>query len=238
MQSGLHPEMRPDAPKYPHGTLMKRVIKGALFQMTIPGLIWGLIGKLCWLGAGQNPKIENHRVGSMKRTLWLVLFLSAPALLADLKIGEIPPLLLLEGKAGGRVDGSAWSSAELTGKVHVLMYVDPDKVKVNSHVEEALADEEFDPQHFATIGAINMAASWKPDFAIDLILKTKQEKYPNTVYVRDKNSAFVSQWGLVDQGYHVLGVSGDGKIIFSAPTKLTTEQIRELIGLIRNHISR
>ncbi len=174
----------------------------------------------------------------MKHILWLALLLLAPALLADLKVGEAPPLLLLEGKAGGRVDGSAWSSAELTGKVHVLMYVDPDKVKVNSHVEEALADEGFDPQYFATIGAINMAASWKPDFAIDLILKTKQEKYPNTVYVRDKNSAFVSQWGLVDQGYHVLAVSGDGKIIFSASTKLTAGQIRDLIELIRNHISR
>jgi hypothetical protein len=173
----------------------------------------------------------------MKHILLLILFLSSPALLADLKIGETPPLLLLEGKEGGRVDGSAWSSAELTGKVHVLMYVDPDKVKVNSHVEEALADQDFDPQKVAAIGAINMAASWKPDFAIDLILKGKQEKYPNTVYVRDKNRAFVSQWGLVDQGYHVLGVSGDGKIIFSAATKLTAEQIRELIELIRKHIN-
>ena len=196
------------------------------------------MGNVSWPVARQSPQIESHRVGSMKHILWLALLLLAPALLADLKIGEAPPLLLLEGKAGGRVDGSAWSSAELTGKVHVLMYVDPDKVKVNSHVEEALADEGFDPQYFATIGAINMAASWKPDFAIDLILKTKQEKYPNTVDVRDKNSAFVSQWGLVDQGYHVLAVSGDGKIIFSASTKLTAGQIRDLIELIRNHISR
>ena len=173
----------------------------------------------------------------MKHTLLLIFALSSQALLADIKIGEAPPFLLLEGKAGGRVDGSAWSSAELTGKVHVLMYVDPDKVKVNSHVEEALANEKFDPQNFATVGAINMAASWKPDFAIDLILKGKQEKYPNTIYVRDKSRAFVSEWGLVDQGYHVLGVSGDGKIIFSAGTKLTADEIKELIELIRKHIS-
>ena len=184
-----------------------------------------------------KPEIESLRASYMKRILLLILVLSPPALLADLKIGQAPPLLLLEGKAGGRVDGSAWSSAELTGKVHVLMYVDPDKVKVNSHVEEALASEQFDPQNFATIGAINMAASWKPDFAIDMILKDKQEKYPNTVYVRDKNRAFVSQWGLVDQGYHVLGLSGDGKIIFSAATKLTADQIKELIELIRKHIT-
>lgn len=185
----------------------------------------------------EKTEIESLRASYMKRILLLFLVLSSPALLADLKIGQAPPLLLLEGKAGGRVDGSAWSSAELTGKVHVLMYVDPDKVKVNSHVEEALASEKFDPQNFATIGAINMAASWKPDFAIDMILKDKQEKYPNTVYVRDKNRAFVSQWGLVDQGYHVLGVSGDGKIIFSAATKLTADQIKELIELIRKHIT-
>lgn len=185
----------------------------------------------------EKTEIESLRASYMKRILLLILVLSSPALLADLKIGQAPPLLLLEGKAGGRVDGSAWSSAELTGKVHVLMYVDPDKVKVNSHVEEALASEQFDPQNFATIGAINMAASWKPDFAIDMILKDKQEKYPNTVYVRDKNRAFVSQWGLVDQGYHVLGVSGDGKIIFSAATKLTADQIKELIELIRKHIT-
>ena len=55
-----------------------------------------------------------------------------------LEVGQIPPSLTLEGKAGGRVDGSPWSSSELMGKVHSVFYVDPDKKKVNAHVEKAL----------------------------------------------------------------------------------------------------
>ncbi len=37
----------------------------------------------------------------------------------------------------------AWSRSELKGVVHILMYVDPDKVKINEHVEEALAKEQY-----------------------------------------------------------------------------------------------
>ncbi len=169
--------------------------------------------------------------------LTTLLLLQPNPVSADLALGQAPPVLILEGDAGGRVGGGLWSSASLEGKVHVLMYVDPDKVKINRHVEEALAKEEFDRQLLASVAVINMAASWKPDFAIDLILKGKQEKYPNTIYVRDRDRAFVTKWGLVDQGYHVLALSANGEVIFSVANELSNKQVTNLIETIHKHIS-
>jgi len=58
---------------------------------------------------------------------------------AELIVGERPPEVTLQGDAGGRLDDSLWSSAALAGRVHLLMYVDPDESGLNAHVEQAVA---------------------------------------------------------------------------------------------------
>ena len=73
----------------------------------------------------------------------IVLFVVSSSVNADLELNQVPPLAQLAGEAGGRLDGTSWDSSELEGVVHILMYVDPDKVKVNEHVEEALAKEQY-----------------------------------------------------------------------------------------------
>ena len=164
----------------------------------------------------------------------LATFLALPAA-AQLNIGETPPTVIFDGESGGRVGGGAWSSDSLMGKVHILMYVDPDKVKVNSHVEDALAAQNFDRSNVASVAVINMAATWKPNFAIDLLLKSKQEKFPNTLYVRDLKRVLVAAWGLVDDGYHVLVIAPDGRVIFSGANALSDSQVEQLIATIRHH---
>ena len=105
----------------------------------------------------------------------LTICLGPPAM-AQLIIGEAVPTVVLNEENGGLVGGGPWSNASLNGKVNILMYVDPDKVKVNAHVEDALAAETFDRDKVASVAVINMAATWKPNFAIDMLLQKKQEK--------------------------------------------------------------
>ena len=165
----------------------------------------------------------------------ILAYCLAPATMAQVVVGEVVPTVVLDEKKGGLVGDGPRSSASLKGKVHILMYVDPDKVKVNAHVEDALAAEGFDRDKVASVAVINMAATWKPNFAIDMLLKKKQEKYPNTLYVRDLQRVLVDAWGLVDDGYHVLVVGRGGEVLFSGANALSEAQVAQLISTINQH---
>ncbi len=162
---------------------------------------------------------------------FLTLGLSLPVG-AEIRLGEALPPVLLEEDSGGQLDGSPWNSGSLTEKLHILMYVDPDEVGVNAHVEDALAQQNFDQEKIRSVAVINMAATWKPNFAIDIILKGKQEKFPNTLYIRDLQGELVKKWGLIDDSYHILLVGTKGELLFSAGDALSEVQVKELISII------
>ena len=153
-----------------------------------------------------------------------------------IEIGEIPPKVELREKLGGRLDGKPWSSEELQGKVHVLFYVDPDEKDTNNDASEALDREKFSSDKFQSVGIINMAATWLPNFAISSAVKDKQKRYPKTIYVRDYKRVLVSAWKIADDSSNVLAFDREGKLIFRKDGKLTTEEIHTLIKVIRDHL--
>jgi predicted transcriptional regulator len=73
----------------------------------------------------------------------------------------------------------------VTGKGLCVFYVDPDEKDTNNEASDALDREKFPSEKFQTVGIINMAATWLPNFAISSALKDKQKRYPKTTYVRD-----------------------------------------------------
>ena len=166
---------------------------------------------------------------------FLVFFLINQAALA-VELGEIPPKVELKEKLGGRLDGKPWSSEELQGKVHVLFYVDPDEKDTNNDASEALDREKFSSEKFQSVGIINMAATWLPNFAISSSLKDKQKRYPTTIYVRDYKKVLVNAWKIADDSSNVLAFDKKGKLIFRKDGKLTAEGIQTLIKVIRNHL--
>lgn len=155
---------------------------------------------------------------------------------AQLVIGKPLPLVELDGKLGGRVDGGAWSSAELKGKVHTIMYVDPDEKDVNEHVERALNQEQFPRDRFASVALVNTGATWKPDSAIRVVLKGKQKDYPDSVYVMDRQKTLVKRWKLADDNYHILTLDKDGRLLFEKSGRLSDKDIQELVRIIRKHL--
>ena len=135
----------------------------------------------------------------MKKVSFSVLFvLLSVGLFAGLPVGQNVPLLELSGDDGGRVDDTAWSSSELVGKVWVIVHADPDESETNNAATEALKAEDYPKDVYGSVALINMAATWKPNFAINLILSGKQEDYPSTVYVRDNDNMVGEKWGLAD----------------------------------------
>jgi YtfJ family uncharacterized protein len=152
------------------------------------------------------------------------------------EMGEIPPKVELKEKLGGRLDGKPWSSEELRGKVHVLFYVDPDEKDTNNDASEALDKEKFPSDKYQSVGIINMAATWLPNFAISSSLNDKQKRYPRTIYVRDYKKVLVQAWNIADDSSDVLVFDKKGVLIFRKDGKLTAAEIQTLLKVIREHL--
>jgi len=168
-------------------------------------------------------------------TVLFALFV-LPQMAQAIEMGQVPPKVELKEKVGGRLDGTAWSSEELKGKVHVLFYVDPDEKDTNNDVSEALDKEKFPAEKFQSVAIINMAATWMPNFAISMSIEDKQKRYPRTIYVRDYQKALVDAWKIADDSSDILAFDKQGKLIFRKDGKLSPEDIQKLIKAIKDKL--
>jgi YtfJ family uncharacterized protein len=155
---------------------------------------------------------------------------------AEMQMGQVPSKVELKEDLGGRVDGGAWSSEEMKGKVHVLFYVDPDEKDLNNDASEALNKEKFPPEKYQSVGIINMAATWLPNFVISSSLEEKQKKYPRTIYVRDYKKVLVNAWSIADDNSDVLAFDKQGRLIFRKEGKLSSEEIQKLLQVIKDNL--
>lgn len=171
-------------------------------------------------------------------TVYLGLMLSVSALAqSQLKMQEVPPAVKLSGEEGELVkDGSPWDSASLPGKVMMIVYVDPDEGDLNEKLTERLTAEKLDLDKFGSVAIINMATSWKPNLVINSVLKGKQEKYINTLYVKDMKKKLVNAWGLKDDSYHVLMFNKSGALIFDKHGKFSDTDIEAFVKLAKESI--
>ena len=167
----------------------------------------------------------------------IILILVPTMLLAELPIGEIPPKIVLKGDLGGRIDGTQWSSEELVSeKVIVLFYVDPDESELNNHVSDALKAENYPKEKYGSIGMANMDATWLPNFAINIKLKSKQEKHKETVYVKDLDKILVKKWGLSDDNSNVVVFGKNGRVLYSVDGKFTDAQVKEIVKVVWDNL--
>ena len=177
----------------------------------------------------------NHKekeISMKKVSISIFLVLLSVGLFATLPVGQNVPQLDLAGDAGGRVDDTAWSSSELVGKVWVVVHADPDESDMNNTATEALKAKDYPDEFYGSTAIINMAATWKPNFAIDMILSGKQEDYPSTVYVRDIHNKVGKVWGLADDSNNICVIDPSGKVIFSVDGQLSAADIEKMISLI------
>ncbi len=169
------------------------------------------------------------------KLLLLSLFITLN--LFGLNVGEKPKTVTIEGENGGLAsDGSAWSSSSIQGKVYVLFYVDPDEKDTNSHFSEKLKAKKYDRSNYGSIAIVNLAATWKPNFIIESLLKDKQEKFPDTVYVKDKNSVLVNEWGVKNDASDILIFSKDGTLLFYKAGAMSDEDIQKAFALIEANL--
>jgi YtfJ family uncharacterized protein len=153
-----------------------------------------------------------------------------------LEVGSTPQNIVLSGENGAKIDGSAWHSSMLKGKVHILFYVDPDERTKNDALTEALKKRHFDRKKFASVAVINLAATWMPNVILESLLAKKQKEFPDTVYVKDKKKVLVRKWQLADDESDVLVFDKQGKLLYKKFGKLSDTEIKDLITLIEKHL--
>ena len=173
----------------------------------------------------------------MKLKMLLVALLATINLYA-VTVNEKPKEVVISGKNGGLVkDGKAWDSSMLKNKVYVMFYVDPDKKDVNEEFSQALKAKEYRKKGaFGSIAIINMAATWKPNFAINIILKSKQKEFPKTIYVKDYNKVLVKKWGLRDDASDILIFSKNGTLLFYKAGKMSTSDTQKAFDIIEANL--
>lgn len=152
-------------------------------------------------------------------------------------LGENPKPVTIDKDNGGLVsDGSAWKSSSIKDKVYVVFYVDPDKKDVNEEFSKLLKKKRYDGKKFGSMAIINLAATWKPNFIIGSILKRKQKEFPRTIYVKDKRSVLVKEWGLKDNASDILIFSKSGKLLFYKAGKMSEDDIKKAISIIESNL--
>jgi uncharacterized protein len=174
----------------------------------------------------------------LKAFLAVLVCLGVQSAWGELAMDQAPKAVVLHDELGGHLDGTAWSSDELKGKVSVLFYVDPDEKDLNNEASEALKAAKFPRQKYQSFGIINMAATWLPNFVISASLKKKQEQYKDTIYIRDFRKVLVKEWGLTDDTSDVLAFDKSGQLIFRKDGKLNEEEIENLVKTIGGAIQK
>ncbi len=172
--------------------------------------------------------------GKMKKII-LGCLLAAVSSMA-IEVGNVPPSVVLSGEKGGKVDGSAWSSSMLKGKVHILFYVDPDERELNESLTHALKKRHFDRNKYASVAVINLAATWLPNAILESKLKAKQKEFPDTIYVKDRKKAVLKQWGLADDNSDILIFDKKGKLLYKKFGKLSNKEIQNVLALIEKNL--
>ena len=157
--------------------------------------------------------------------------------LSAFTLGEVPKQVEISGENGGLVeDGGAWNSSTLKDKVIVMFYVDPDEKELNEDFSAARKAKKYDRAKYGSIAIINMAATWKPNFAIESVLKSKQKEFPDTLYVKDKKSVLVQEWGLADDNSDIVIFAKDGTVLFHKDGKMQKEDIARALQLIEENL--
>jgi YtfJ family uncharacterized protein len=170
----------------------------------------------------------------MKKSILGMLLVIANSM--AIEVGKVPGIVSLDGENGGRINGTAWSSKMLKGKVYILFYVDPDKKDLNEDLSNALKKRHFNRKKYGSVAVINLDATWMPNALIESKLKTKQKKFPDTTYVKDKKKVLVNKWKLADDNSDILIFNKRGKLIYKKFGKLSAKEISSVLALIEKNL--
>jgi len=166
----------------------------------------------------------------MKIILFLTILMFSLASFSGL------PRVILSGDKGETLDGEAFDTATLKGKYYMLVHIDPDAKSLNEHVDEALDAENIKSKEYGSVAIINTKATWMPNAAIRIALKSQRKKHPHTIYVLDYSKTFVNEWNFKDNSSSYMVINKEGLPIFRKDGKLSDDDVKRLLQTLRDNL--
>ena len=129
---------------------------------------------------------------------------------AELPLGEVPPVIELSGDKGEGSMVKAGAAANSRRRYLPFSMLIPMR-RTSTMMPAKRSKPRILTSRNGSVAVINMAATWMPNFAIQMKLESKQKDYPTTTYVKDMEKILVEQWGLADDSNDVLIFDREGK---------------------------
>lgn len=179
---------------------------------------------------------------TLKRIGRLQLFIAASILFTTqsfaLTIGSSAPDVIIGPSNGGYIkDGAAFKLNDLSGKLQVIWYVDPDEKNLNEYAQDQLRAKNFDLDKVGSVAIINFAATMVPNFILGGVIESSQEENKKTVYVKDLEKVMVKKWGLKDDSSNVVVLDKNLKVLYWFGGKLDKEETERMLDAITQNIS-
>ena len=170
----------------------------------------------------------------MKKSILFLTLLTLNSL--ALSLNTTPKKVSLNNENGGQTNHEAWHSTMLKGRVHILLYVDPDERQDTSAILDAIKGANFDNKNHKVIAIINLASTWMPNALIETKLKSSQKDRPDMLYVFDKTKYLVKKWNLKDNTINVLIFDKSGKLVYQESGHFSSVKIDKILTLIEQNI--
>jgi hypothetical protein len=151
-------------------------------------------------------------------------------------IGETLPEITLEKDHGGNSSNHSWHSKTLEGKVHVLLYMDPDERKEVMTFLDKLIKQNYSHEDYSTVAIVNLAATWMPNAILETMLGKKQKELQNTEFIFDKSKYLIEKWQLKDDASNILVLDKSMKVLYQNKDTLSHNEIEKILKIIKNHI--
>jgi uncharacterized protein len=118
-------------------------------------------------------------------------------------------------------------------KVLILFYVDPDVKEITDPISDALDEKKYPINKFGAVGVVNCKDSWVPNKLITTGTQLKQEKYPESSILLDKNYILSTTWslGMCDNVAKIVIVGKDSEIKFVKAIK-SQDECKDIIPLV------
>lgn len=122
-------------------------------------------------------------------------------------------------------------------KVLVIFYTDPDVADQNDLLADRLKKEKFPDVNYRGMGIVNMKDTWKPNFAIRMVVRKKIEKYDSTI-LTDPGYLLKNSWKLgdCDEKSVVMLVDKQSTIRYLKPGALNGKEVDLLVDQIKQLI--
>jgi predicted transcriptional regulator len=166
----------------------------------------------------------------------LLLLLALSLSVYAIQTGKVPPKVLLEGDNGGKYNGKAWSSEMLVGKVHTILYMDPDEREGAMPLLNELNSRNFDKKRYETLAIVNLGATWMPNTVLEAMLNKKQKALNNTEFIFDRTKYLLKKWKLKDDTSNVLIFDTEGKLLYQKSGRLFPMDVENIMKIISAHV--